>query len=98
MTLKIYGIAASRAIRPLWAVEELGLAAGKIYDFIWDVIKLDNYKDFFSLYNDLDLSFVNNTAGVRSISKYELQSKLLEIGVSKYGHVPKCVVSSGPEG
>ncbi len=25
MTLKIYGIAASRAIRPLWAVEELGL-------------------------------------------------------------------------
>ncbi|MGO4330287.1 glutathione S-transferase family protein [Cupriavidus sp. 2TAF22] len=26
MTLKIYGIAASRAIRPLWAAEELGLA------------------------------------------------------------------------
>ncbi|WP_454733077.1 MULTISPECIES: glutathione S-transferase family protein [Cupriavidus] len=25
MTLKIYGIAASRAIRPLWAAEELGL-------------------------------------------------------------------------
>ena len=48
--------------------------------------------------NDLDLSFVNNTAGVRSISKYELQSKLLEIGVSKYGHVPKCVVSSGSKG
>ena len=48
--------------------------------------------------NDLDLSFVNNTAGVRSISKYELQSKLLEIGVSKYGHVPKCVVSSGSTG
>ena len=48
--------------------------------------------------NDLDLSFVNNTAGVRSISKYELQSKLLEIGVSKYGHVPKCVVSTGSKG
>jgi glutathione S-transferase len=26
MTLKIYGVAASRAIRPLWAAEELGLA------------------------------------------------------------------------
>ncbi|CAN5118921.1 glutathione S-transferase family protein [soil metagenome] len=26
MTLKIYGIAASRAIRPLWAAEELGLS------------------------------------------------------------------------
>lgn len=26
MTLKIYGIAASRAIRPLWAAEELGIA------------------------------------------------------------------------
>ena len=25
MSLKIYGIAASRAIRPLWAAEELGL-------------------------------------------------------------------------
>lgn len=26
MTLKIYGVAASRAIRPLWAAEELGIA------------------------------------------------------------------------
>lgn len=26
MTLKIYGIAASRAIRPLWVAEEMGLA------------------------------------------------------------------------
>ncbi len=48
--------------------------------------------------NDLDLGFVNNTAGVRSISKYELQSKLIEIGVKKYGHVPKCMVSTGSQG
>ena len=47
--------------------------------------------------NDLDLRFVNNTVGVKSISKYELQSKLLEIGVSKYGHVPKGVgAGAGP--
>ena len=47
----------SKNINNLLALQELNILPKNsnitTYDFIWDVIKLDNYKDFFSLYNDL---------------------------------------------
>lgn len=49
----------SKNINNLLALQELNILPQNsnitAYDFIWDVIKLDNYKDFFSLYNDLGI-------------------------------------------
>lgn len=49
----------SKNINNLLALQELNILPKNsnitTYDFIWDVIKLDNYKDFFSLYNDLGI-------------------------------------------
>ena len=45
MTLKIYGIAASRAIRPLWAAEELGIAYEHIpVHYHSDTVKTPAYR------------------------------------------------------
>lgn len=44
MTLKIYGIPASRAIRPLWAAEELGLDYENIkIHYASDAVKAPEY-------------------------------------------------------
>ena len=49
----------SKNMNNLLALQELNILPKNsnitTYDFIWDVIKLDNYKDFFSLYNDLGI-------------------------------------------
>lgn len=49
----------SKNINNFLALQELNIFPQNsnitTYDFIWDVIKLDNYKDFFSLYNDLGI-------------------------------------------